>query len=125
LAWERSSHVELSHTEVPLVSSRHRYGGTLDATGVCATAAGRALFDWKTSNSVYGDHLFQLAAYRMLWNENFPDDPITGGFHLCRFSKEFGDFAHLYFPELDRQEKGFLMMRELYDLCKETDKRVK
>jgi hypothetical protein len=52
-------------------------------------------------NAVYADYLYQLAAYGLLWNENYPDHPPVGGFHLCRFAKEQGDFSHHYFPSLD------------------------
>jgi hypothetical protein len=66
-----------------------------------------------------------LGAYGLLWEENYPEHPITGGFHLLRFAKEEGDFAHHYFPKLDTEKVLFLKYREAYDLAKVCEKRVK
>ncbi len=77
LTWERMTRIEFRHSEVALVSTAHEFGGTLDAIG--EFDGNLALIDWKTSNAVYSDYLIQLAAYRALWEENFPDHPISGG----------------------------------------------
>jgi hypothetical protein len=122
LAWERMTKLELRFCEVPLVSGTHRFGGTPDAVG--EFDAKLVLLDWKTGNSVYADYLLQLAAYKELWEENYPDHPITGGFHLCRFGKETGDFAHHYYPALDEAWEAFRHMRTLYDLCARLKKRA-
>lgn len=122
-AWWDQSRMEVIAQEVLLVSEKHRYGGTPDAIG--RMHDGRiCLLDWKTSNSVYADHLIQLAAYKQLWDENHPEQPITGGFHLCRFAKEHGDFGHHYYPALDEAWKQFLLYREAYDLDKQLTKRA-
>ena len=98
------------------MSERHRYGGTPDAIGVVNNQL--VLLDWKTSNGIYADHLIQLAAYGHLWNENYPDQPITGGFHLLRFSKQKGDFGHHHFAALDEAWEQFLLFRRAYDINK-------
>lgn len=123
LRWQDMTKLQVRHTEVSLVSEQHRYGGRLDAMGVVGNEL--VLVDWKSSNSVYADYLYQLAAYGLLWEENYPDHPITGGYHLCRFAKEQGDFAHHYFPSLTEEAETFLAMRALYDRVKQTEKRVK
>lgn len=74
--------------------------------------------------AVYGDYLMQLAAYRVLWEEVHPDQPLTGGFHLCRFSKDHGDFAHHYFRELDGAWEMFRHLRAAYDYDRELKKRA-
>lgn len=122
-SWQRNFKVEIQHTELYLVSERYKYGGTLDAIGEIDGA--RVLLDWKTSNGVYVDYLIQLAAYENLWNENHPEQPINGGMHLLRFSKEHGDFAHHYYPNLDDAFKQFLLFRQAWDLDKELKKRAK
>ncbi len=68
--------------------------------------------------------LIQLAAYNLLWLENHPDRPLTGGFHLCRFSKENGDFSHHYWPNLDDAREQFILLRRAYDLDKQLKKRA-
>lgn len=123
LKWESMTHLEVRHAEVALVSDRHRFGGRLDAIGVVGNEL--VLVDWKTSNSVYSDYLLQLAAYKVLWEETYPDHPLIGGFHLCRFAKEEGDFGHHHYPKLDKEVACFLAMRGLFDQVKEIEKRVK
>lgn len=70
------------------------------------------------------DYLLQLAAYRQLWEENHPDQPLIGGFHLCRFSKDHGDFSHHYYPELGTAWEMFKRLREAYEFDKELRKRA-
>ena len=125
LAWSEMSRLQVRHTEVALASARHKFGGTLDAIGLIEGGNGLSLIDWKSSNSIYADYLYQMAAYKLLWEENYPEHPITGGFHLCRFAKEAGDYAHHHFPNLDHEAETFLSMRELYDRVKATEKRVR
>lgn len=123
LKWEAMTKLEVRHAEVALVSEKYRFGGRLDAIGVVGNEL--VLIDWKTSNSVYLDYTLQMAAYQLLWEEAYPDHRLVGGFHLCRFAKEEGDFGHHHFPKLEREAVTFLKMRELYDLVKDCEKRVK
>jgi hypothetical protein len=113
--WRESHQLQIIATEVPYVSEVYRFGGTLDA--VAREPDGRlVLLDWKTSNGVYTDYLLQLAAYKLLWDEWNPSDPITGGFHLVRFSKSHGDMEHRYWPDLAEAAEMFLHLRAAYDL---------
>ena len=117
--WREGSGMEIVATEVPLVSEVYRFGGTIDAIG--RERGMLCLLDWKTSGGVYADYLLQLAAYKALWDEANPDNPIAGGFHLCRFSKEHGDFEHRYWPELGEAWEMFKALLPAYEL----DKRVR
>jgi hypothetical protein len=119
LDWATQNGLEVIATELPLISEKHRFGGTLDAV---AKVAGKVvLLDWKTSNGVYADYIGQVAAYRELLRENataLGGAPAPESAQLLRFGKEFGDFhAHSY-PEqvLDAGWRAFSLMRELYDL---------
>lgn len=120
--WAAQSKLEFLETEPRLVSEAYRFGGTPDAIGYLNGEL--CMLDWKTSNSVYADYLLQLAAYRVLWEENRPGYPIKGGFHLCRFAKEHGDFAHHYYPDLADAWQQFLLFRRAYDLDKVLRKRA-
>ena len=73
------------------------------------------------------DYLIQIAAYGELWNENAPDESkrLTGGFHLVRFSKEFGDMEHRHFPQLDDGWTMFKLLRQAYELDKVLKGRAK
>lgn len=123
LQWQANSKIQILEMEMPLVSEKYQFGGTPDAVGT--DSEGRlCLLDWKTSNGVYPDYLIQLAAYKTLWEEIYPDRPITGGFHLCRFSKEFADFAHHYYTDLSDGWRVFELYREAYDIDKVLKKRA-
>lgn len=121
LEWADQTQLKVTHTEIPLVSEKHKFGGTFDAILVRGK---RAMGDWKSSNAVYGEYLVQVAAYGALWEENHPDQPIEGGFHLLRFDKEYGDFHHHWWGELGRAWQAFLHLRELYEIDKELKKRA-
>ena len=121
-SWVANSKLQITHTELQLGSREHMYGGTMDAV---AFDGKRSILDWKTSGSIYPEYMLQLAGYGKLWEENFPDDPITGGFHLLRFDKENGDFHHHWWSELDEAWEAFLLCRRLYDLKKSLKKRAK
>lgn len=127
LRWKDQVKIEIRHTEVSLVSERHKFGGRLDAIGEQAMngSATLCLPDWKCSNAIYVDYLLQIAGYKLLWEENYPEHPLTGGFHLCRFSKEYADFSHHYYGNLDDEAETFIKMRELYDCVKRAEKRCK
>ena len=123
LNWAKNNRIQIVKQEMSLVSELYQYGGTPDGVGYDAQER-LILLDWKTSNSVYSDYLIQLAAYNQLWTENNPDNPITGGFHLCRFSKAHADFAHHYWAELDDAWEQFKLFLTAYQLDKKLKKRV-
>ena len=120
--WRNQTKIEMIESEVPLVSESYKFGGCIDA--ICRGANGQlCITDFKTGG-IYADHLCQVAAYAQLWNENRPLEKVEGGFHLCRFNRETGDFAHHYFGNLSDAWVAFLKKRELYDLLAGLKKRV-
>lgn len=122
-SWREGRAMTIIATEEPIVSERYRFGGTLDAVG--KDKNGLCILDWKSSNGVYADYALQLAAYRLLWEEAHPDQPITGGFHLARFSKEHGDMEHRYWPELKEAEEMFLLLVKAHALDKQLQARIR
>ena len=122
LEWWEGTNLKIRATEVQLTSEKYKYGGTPD--WILETPKGLAMGDIKTSNGIYTDYLIQVAAYKQLWDENYPEEPIVGGFHICRFSKDFPDFDHKYCAELDLAFRQFVLFREAYDIDKELRKRV-
>jgi hypothetical protein len=121
-SWIENFKARIVETEIHLVDEEWQYGGTPDA--VAWVGSELCLLDWKTSNGVYADHLVQLAAYRNLWAVNRPNQPLTGGSHLLRFSKDNGDFAHHYFPNLDEAWEQFKLFRAAYDIDLKLKKRA-
>lgn len=121
LDWSEQTQLRVTHTELQLVSETYRFGGTMDAMLV---RNGRAVCDWKTSNACYPEYLIQIAAYGQLWTENFPDEPITAGYHLLRFDKKYGDFHAHWWSELNSAWWAFRHLRELWDLDQELKERA-
>jgi len=120
--WRENQRMECIACETPLVSEVHRFGGTPDF--LMRGPDGLAMADVKTSNGIYRDMLMQVAAYRIVWDENHPDDPITAGFHIARFAMEFPDFEHRYFEDLTEAGELFLLLRKAYDMDARLKKRA-
>jgi PD-(D/E)XK nuclease superfamily len=90
--WSGATCYEIKETEIRLISPTYKFGGTIDAVGNVGNQL--CLLDWKTSKGIYDDYFVQVAAYAMLWEENFPDRPLLGGYHILRIDKETGDYDH-------------------------------
>lgn len=68
LEWEKGHKVEPILCEQPLVSEKYKYGGCVDFYG---KIDGRlTLKDYKTAKAIWPDHLYQVAAYSTLLEEN-------------------------------------------------------
>ena len=122
LQWEDNNKIEIVEQEIELVSDEYQFGGCPDAIGIDSNDR-LCLLDWKTSNGVYPDYLIQLAAYGQLVEE-CTNYTISGGYHLCRFSKEHADFAHHYWSELDDAWEQFKLFRRAYEIDKKLKKRT-
>jgi len=122
LEWADQTQLKVTETETSLVSEKYGFAGTMDAIMIRGK---RACGDWKSSSGIYPEYLIQVAAYGILWEENHPDMPIDGGYHLIRFDKVYGDFHAHFWPELETAKKAFLLMRELYEMDKELKARAK
>ncbi|SRR6266851_207805 len=112
LNWQSQTGLFIISLETPMVSERYTYGGTPDGATERNNKIG--LSDWKTSRRLYADYLLQLAGYWILWEENHPDQPIKDGVHIVRFSKDYGDFAHYHFENLEVEKRQFIRLREAY-----------
>ena len=65
--WEKQHVIEPIACEQRFVSEELRYGGTIDC--YCMLDGVPTLLDFKTSKSIYDEHLMQLAAYKHLIEE--------------------------------------------------------
>lgn len=95
--WREAFHVRAEVQEVSLVSEKLQFGGTLDT--VATIRNGLGLIDFKTTKSgeVYEDHVLQLAAYGILWDETHPEAPLTSGYHLIMLPKDGSKPIHREF----------------------------
>jgi len=128
LEWKAQTGLIIKQAELPLVSERYRFGGTMDAVIVGNSLC---LGDYKTSGGIYPDYLLQVAGgYAILWNEHFPDQPLHG-VHILRFSKPKEDddpisFHHHFWSAevFGLCQEQFLRLRDAYDLDKRIAKLV-
>jgi len=119
LDWERSHEFAYVESEKSLVSEKHRFGGTID---IGAVVGDLAIVDIKTSKGVYFSMKVQVAAYKELWNENYPDRPINSC-HILQLSPD-GGFAHHYYPNLNPEWEVFLHCLGIYKILKATGQRL-
>ncbi len=120
LRWKKQHDYKPIRTEISLVSEEYQYGGTIDC--VAMINGKLCIDDKKTGKDVYEDHIIQIVAYEHLWNENFPDHPIEGGYHIIRTGKEIASFDHRWYGEFPGAWETFLHLRALYDLHKQIKK---
>jgi hypothetical protein len=114
-AWFVNNRFTIYRAEVNLVSEEFQYGLTPDC--IVKTDSGElALVDLKTGKGPYESMLIQLAAYKHGWDENFPAEPLTQGFHLLRIGKEDASFHHHYWAELPGAWDAFLHLRALEEI---------
>jgi hypothetical protein len=67
--WEKNHRVEPILLEVPLVSEKHKFGGTIDC--YCLLDGVPTLLDFKTGKAIYNDYFVQVAgAYKTLLEEH-------------------------------------------------------
>lgn len=123
--WWGGINAEVEITEKSIVSELMQVGATPDAIG-WVTVNGkryRALFDWKAARGIYRDYGMQVAAYRAIWEEVHPDDPIER-VYIGRFGKDMGEFEYRYLPEplLKIAFELFERLNECYELDKQFKK---
>ena len=119
LDWERSHEYKPLESERSLVSDLHGFGGTIDISAVMGE---HAIVDIKTSKDVYFTMKVQVAAYRELWNECNPDQPITGC-HILQLSPD-GGFAHHFYPNLKDEWQVFLHCLGVHKILKATKQKL-
>lgn len=124
IGWMDSSKIIVESLETPMVSEIYGFGGTPDGKGI--EPAGLSIVDWKSSGAVYlSEHILQLVAYEILWNENHPDTPVSNGYHLVRFGKMGDQFTHVRIGPTHHMiavaRRQFLRLVEAYQDAKTLD----
>lgn len=113
--WKETWEFDPISIEENLVSEKYQCGGTPDC--VPAIKGKLSMFDWKSSKAVYPDYKIQVRGYGLLWDENHPDMPIDGGYHIVLFNKESLGFDHWYRDSgvLGKCVEAFEHAKWLYD----------
>lgn len=101
LNWVREHNIKFYESESMVYSKKHNYVGTLDAIAKIKNRT--CVIDFKTSNAVYSEMRYQVAAYQMAYEEQ-TGKKFTGPRYLIRFDKDTGDF-HIH--NLDEQPDNY------------------
>ncbi|HEX7022619.1 MAG TPA: hypothetical protein VF171_07165 [Trueperaceae bacterium] len=115
--WEKEHEVQAEFCERPMVSEKHRYGGTCDFYGL--VDGKRALLDLKTGSAIYPEHVIQVAAYRQMLREHgFAVERVVI-LNIPRKESEDFDAKWPSRANLDAAWRLFRHLRAVYELRRE------
>lgn len=137
LAWKTAHNVRWIATEKKCYSKEHNCSGTMDGLALvdscsdltCCKVSFKdhlSLIDWKTSNYLYVEFLFQTAGYQGFHMEEFPDVHIVDRW-IIRLGKEDAEFDPWYLPgeTFEPDYEGFLACLHLKRIVLAADERLK
>ena len=138
--WMDQHHVRWVETESKVFSLEHDYAGTMDGRAICDSCNDPAccpvafrdrmsLIDWKSSNYLKIEYLFQVAAYKHAKHEEFPNLHIedTWILRLGKSEEEAGKFEPWHMSEEEDPEdfSGFLACLTLTRIVDSVEERMK
>jgi len=137
LKWIKAHNVCWSSTEQKCYSKKHNCSGTMDGMALvdscndptCCRVAFKdhlSLIDWKSSNYLYSEYLFQTAAYEGFHMEEFPNVHILDRW-IIRLGKDDAEFDPWYLPAETFADDyaGFLACLALKRLVISAEERLK
>lgn len=136
LAWFKAHNVRHVETERRIYSRKYKYAGTLDAViridsctdPLCCPTPFKdklSLLDYKTSNHLYLTYLWQGAAYKYAYTEEFGTE--IEDIYILRLGKSEGDFQ-VWWAAHDTFEQdfaGFLACLTLSNLVDAVEERMR
>jgi uncharacterized protein (DUF1778 family) len=137
--WMQRHNVRWIETETKIYSREWDYAGTMDGLAICDACDDRAccpevfkdrlsLCDWKSSNYLKIEYLFQTASYKHAKMEERPDLLIldTWILRLGKSDEEAGKFYpwHMTLDEYEEDFKGFLACLSLTRLVDSVEERM-
>jgi hypothetical protein len=137
LKWMTAHNVRWLETEKKVYSKLYQCSGTMDGLALTDSCEDPtccqieftnhlSLTDWKTSNYLYTEYLYQTAAYEGFYQEEFPDQKIEDRW-VIRLGKEDADFDPWYLPGSTYEEdfNGFLACLALKRIVISVEERMK
>lgn len=117
--WLDDSKLVPVYSEVDLRSERLRFRGMIDVV-FRRPDGSLEIGDFKTSNHIYPDHVIQIAAYQLLWND-YAAEKLSPCAHLLRITKpqrptDPVSYHHHFWSDLSHAARAWMLCRELYDL---------
>jgi hypothetical protein len=138
--WMSAHHVRWIETESKVYSREHDYAGTMDGLAICDSCNDKSccpvaftdrlsLCDWKSSNYLKIEYLFQTASYKHAKMEEHPEMVIldTWILRLGKSEEEAGKFEpwHMTPSEYEEDFQGFLACLTLTRLVDSVKERMK
>lgn len=136
LEWQIAHNVRYQKTEQRVYSKEHKYAGTLDGLALvdscdnpkCCPVAFKdrlSLIDYKTSNALYIEYLFQTAAYCKAYMEEY--NVNIEDRWVLRLGKEEGDFEPWHVTQETYKEdfRAFALCLELSNIVDSVNERMK
>lgn len=118
MEWKKQSGLELLPGEIKVASKIHGYAGTLD--GIARRGKNLVLTDWKTSNGIWPEYAYQVAAYAEAYTE-ISNEEIEEAW-IIRFPKKLKDgeapFEAKKINNLVGALNVFLAAKRIYDNAK-------
>ena len=118
LKFQDEHKVKWKESERLVYSKKHNFCGILDAIGVMEKEL--VLIDFKSSNGIYDEMRFQVAAYRLAYEEEMNKEIHRS--IILRFGKEDGEFEVKELPDYNKDKKAFLACLSLKKRLKELSK---
>jgi hypothetical protein len=138
--WMQRHNVRWEETETKIYSREFDYAGTMDGLATCDSCNDRSccpevfkdrlsLIDWKSSNHLKIEYLFQTASYKHAKLEEHPELNIldTWILRLGKSDEEAGKFEpwHMTPDEYEEDFQGFLACLQLTRLVDSVEERMK
>lgn len=117
LTWLGEHKVDFHQTERLVYSKKYNYAGQMDAI---ATIDGKKyVVDFKTGKGIYSAFRYQVAGYRLAYEEENPEEKFDGNI-IIHFNKENGEFDKLII-----ENEEYKKDRDVFVACLVTKRREK
>ena len=104
LEFQKKNKFKWLESERIIYSKKYRYAGWLDATAM--SGKDFTIVDFKSGNGLYDEMRFQVAGYRLAYEEEMKKKFDKG--ILIRFGKEDGNFEPYDLDNYEKDKKAFL-----------------
>lgn len=104
MKWISENNVVLDESERLVYSKKYKYAGMADCIGW--VDGKKALIDFKTGKAIYNEMRYQVAGYRLAYEEETREK--LGASYIIRFDKETADVEIKYLDNHSKDKKAFL-----------------
>lgn len=132
--WMTSHNVQWLKTERKVYSKKYKYAGTMDGLAKISSCGNPtccdrmyadelSLIDWKSSNALRTEYLYQTAAYLQAETEEFGCDIKSRW--ILRLGKKDGKFQAWYTTDFETDFKAFLLCLFLRRIHRQIDSKIR